>query len=113
MAQDYKYGKFYRLLNKENLLCLKNKANHNPLDEQSQGVKIVTVLSAVSPKLPAFTTSPMNVQQWGNFQVSVNCVVCKCLGGLNVSGNGELCLLVTSFLYFSHEVCVILSRLED
>lgn len=55
LAQDYKYGKFFRLFNKGNLLCLKNKANQHPPDEQSQGV---TVLSAVCPKLPAFTTSP-------------------------------------------------------
>lgn len=33
LAQDYKYGKFYRLLNKGNLLCLKNKANQHPPDE--------------------------------------------------------------------------------
>lgn len=42
-------------LTKGNLLCLKNKANQHSPDEQSQGV---TVLSAVCPKLPAFTTSP-------------------------------------------------------
>lgn len=40
LAQDYKYGKFYRLLNKENLLCLKNKANQHPPNEQSRGVRL-------------------------------------------------------------------------
>lgn len=40
LAQDYKYGKFYRLLNKDNLLCLKNKANQHPPNEQSRGVRL-------------------------------------------------------------------------
>lgn len=42
----------------------------------------------------------MNVQQCGNFRVGVNCMVCKCLGGLKVSGRGELRLFMTGYQFF-------------
>lgn len=102
---------FYRLLNKDNLLCLKNKGNQHPPNEQSQGVRLwlycqMLVLNYLLLQLPR-----VNVQRWGNFRVGVNCMVCKCLGGMKVSGWGGTYIflwLVTSFLYFSQEVFVIL-----
>lgn len=48
LAQDYESDEFYRLFNKDNLVCLKNKANEHSPNEQRRGIDCYFIVSCWS-----------------------------------------------------------------